>query len=77
METTLDQLQKNQKATIITFDDAVIPLKLIEMGCIQGNEVTLLEIAPLGDPLFLSINDTKLAIRKDMAKNITVEINHL
>ncbi len=71
---TIDSLQKGQKAIIISFDDSIVPLKLIEMGCMEGNTVELLQIAPLGDPLFLSVNDTNLAIRKEMASKIFVEI---
>lgn len=71
---TIDSLQKGQKAKIISFDDSIVPLKLIEMGCLEGNIVELLQIAPLGDPLFLSVNDTNLAIRKEMANRIFVEI---
>lgn len=74
MQTTIDTLQKGQKAVIISFDDAIIPLKLIEMGCMEGNFVEVIQIAPLGDPIFLSVNDTKLAIRKEMARRIFVEI---
>ena len=74
MQTTIDTLQKGQKAVIISFDDAIIPLKLIEMGCMEGNFVEVIQIAPLGDPIFLSINDTNLAIRKEMASRIFVEI---
>lgn len=71
---TIDSLQKGQKAKIISFDDSIVPLKLIEMGCLEGNIVELLQIAPLGDPLLLSVNDTNLAIRKEMANRIFVEI---
>ena len=74
MQTTIDTLQKGQKATIISFDETEIPLKLIEMGCMEGNFVEVIQIAPLGDPIFLSINDTNLAIRKEMASKIFVEI---
>lgn len=74
MQTTIDTLQKGQKAVIFSFDDAIIPLKLIEMGCMEGNFVEVIQIAPLGDPIFLSVNDTNLAIRKEMASRIFVEI---
>ncbi|MCA6423790.1 FeoA family protein [Flavobacterium sp. j3] len=74
MQTTIDTLQKGQKAVIVSFDEAVIPLKLIEMGCMEGNFVEVIQIAPLGDPIFLSVNDTNLAIRKEMASKIFVEI---
>jgi ferrous iron transport protein A len=74
LQTTIDTLQKGQKAVILSFDDAIIPLKLIEMGCMEGNFVKVIQIAPLGDPIFLSVNDTNLAIRKEMASRIVVEI---
>lgn len=74
MQTTIDQLRIGQSATITDFDIEVIPLKLIEMGCLPGNSVELLQIAPFGDPLFLNINDSYLAIRLETARQIQIEI---
>lgn len=74
MQTTIDQLRIGQSATITDFDIEVIPLKLIEMGCLPGNNVELLQIAPFGDPLFLNINDSYLAIRLETARKIQIEI---
>lgn len=74
MQTTIAQLQKGQKAIITDFDINVIPLKLIEMGCLPGNTVELLQVAPFGDPLFLNINDSHLAIRLETAREIFIEI---
>ena len=72
---TIAQLTKGQTAVIVDFDTDLIPLKLIEMGCLPGNTVELLAIAPLGDPLFLKINDSQLSIRVETATNILVEID--
>jgi ferrous iron transport protein A len=74
LSTTIADLQKGQKAVIVSFDTLVVPLKLIEMGCMEGNFVELLQVAPFGDPLYLAINDTHLAIRKETARGIFVEI---
>ncbi len=74
MSTTLDLLKRKERGVIADFDMHNIPLKLLEMGCLPGNEVELLEIAPLGDPLYLCINDTHLSIRKELAKEILVNI---
>lgn len=74
MRTTIDYLKIGDKATIIDFDIEVIPLKLLEMGCLPGNVVELLQIAPFGDPLYLDINGSHLAIRIETARQITVEI---
>ncbi|MEY2702032.1 MAG: Ferrous iron transport protein, partial [Bacteroidota bacterium] len=46
------QLIKGQKAEISAIDINEIPLKLIEMGCLPGNSIELIQIAPLGDPFF-------------------------
>ena len=74
MTITLNTLKKNQKAKMLDFDLDQVPLKLLEMGCLPGNSVEILEIAPLGDPLLLCINDTHLSIRRELAKEIQVEI---
>lgn len=74
MQTTIHSLKKGQKAIILDFDIDIIPLKLLEMGCLPGNEVELLQIAPFGDPLYLDINGSHLAIRIETAKQIEVEL---
>ena len=74
MRTTINSLKKGEKAIIKEFDIDTIPLKLLEMGCLPGNVVELLQIAPFGDPLYLNINGSHLAIRIETAKEIEVEI---
>jgi len=49
-----------------------VPLKLLEMGCLPGKEVELLQIAPLKDPLYIRVNGSHLAIRKETATLIIV-----
>ena len=49
-----------------------IPLKLLEMGCLPGAEVELLQIAPLNDPLYICVNDSHLAIRRETAAKIQI-----
>ena len=74
MQTTVHSLKKGEKAIITAFDIDEIPLKLLEMGCLPGNEIELLQIAPFGDPLYLNINGAHLAIRVETASKIEVEI---
>lgn len=74
MQTTIANLKKGEKALIKDFDADIIPLKLLEMGCLPGNMVEMLQIAPLGDPLFLDINGSYLAIRLETARDIEVEL---
>ena len=49
-----------------------IPLKLLEMGCLPGAEVELIQIAPLKDPLYICVNGSHLAIRKETAAQIQI-----
>jgi len=74
LQTTISDLKKGEKATIMEFDVEAIPLKLLEMGCLPGNTVELLQTAPFGDPLYLNINGCHLAIRIETAREIQVEI---
>ncbi|MFD0932429.1 ferrous iron transport protein A [Psychroflexus salinarum] len=71
---TVANLKKGQKAIIGEMTSQDIPLKLLEMGCLPGNHVELIQIAPFKDPLYLNINDTFLSIRKETAKLINVEL---
>ncbi|MCB9426688.1 MAG: ferrous iron transport protein A [Flavobacteriales bacterium] len=73
MRVTVDQLKKGEEGQIVDFNLDMIPLKLLEMGCLPGNCVKLIQKAPLGDPLYLNINDSHLAIRLETAKEIIVE----
>jgi len=72
LETTLDRLTPGEKGIIMDYDMNEIPLKLIEMGCMEGNTVEMLQIAPLGDPLYIHLNESYVAIRLEMARMITV-----
>ncbi|BDB54172.1 MAG: hypothetical protein RLZZ529_115 [Bacteroidota bacterium] len=74
MHTTLNILKKGEKAIIKDFDVDAVPLKLLEMGCLPGNVVELLQIAPFGDPLYLNINGSHVAIRIETAKEIEVDL---
>ncbi len=74
MQTTIANLKIGEKAIIKDFDSDIIPLKLLEMGCLPGNTVELLQIAPFGDPLYLDINGSHLAIRIETACEIEIDL---
>ena len=70
---TVADLKKGEKAIILDFPVDTIPLKLIEMGCLPGNEVSLIQTTLFNGPLFLTINGSNIAIRKDIAAEIQIE----
>ena len=62
-----------ETATITAVNLDEIPLKPLEMGCLPGNAITLLQIAPFGDPLYFNVNDSHVAIRLETAKEISIQ----
>ncbi len=74
MQFTLADIKRGQQGIIIDVSSIHIPFKLLEMGCLPGNAVELLQVAPFSDPMYLNINGTHLAIRKETAKHILIDI---
>jgi len=70
---TLAQLKRGKRAKIKDVSSIHIPLKLLEMGCLPGNAVELVQVAPFADPMYVNINDTHLAIRKETANHVIIE----
>ncbi len=71
---TIASLKRGQRGIIKEFSTDMIPLKLLEMGCLPGNEVELVQNAPFKDPIYLNINGSHLAIRKETALLIEIEL---
>jgi len=72
--TTVANLKRGQKGIIKDFDADVLPIKLLELGCLPGNEVELLHIAPLKDPIYINVNGSHIAIRRSVASQIELII---
>lgn len=74
MGTTVAHLKRGQKGIIKEFADDFLPIKLLELGCLPGNEVELIQIAPFQDPIYINVNGSHIAIRKSMALLIELEL---
>jgi ferrous iron transport protein A len=72
MRDTIGSLQIGEVGVIEDFSLEAIPLNLLEMGCLPGKKVRLLQVAPLKDPLYIKVNGSHLAIRKEMANLINI-----
>ena len=70
----LSQLKPGQRAIIKNFTNAETYLKLMEMGCVPGESVSLEQIAPFGDPISVKIAGYVLSLRLNEAEDIEVEI---
>ncbi|MGZ0015836.1 FeoA family protein [Yeosuana sp. AK3] len=73
MEDTLANIKRGERCIITDVSSIHIPLKLLEMGCLPGNYVELVQVAPFQDPMYLNINGTHLAIRKETAIHILIK----
>ncbi|MFT3902506.1 MAG: FeoA family protein [Niabella sp.] len=69
----LSDLKPGQKARITKFASEEIFLKLMEMGCLPGEEIQVLKVAPLNDPISVSVAGYTLSLRLEEAKHIEVE----
>ncbi len=70
----LTELKPGQEAIISQFANSEISLKLLEMGCIPGERILVEQVAPLGDPISISISGYSLSLRLSEADNIIVNI---
>lgn len=71
---TLAELHPGQRAIIAEFEDYMPPIKLLELGCLPGNPVELVQVAPLNDPLYFNVNGSHLAIRRTIADQIAIRL---
>jgi len=72
---TLDELKPGQSGRITTIG-VVGPLRrrLMDMGVLVGEEVKVIKVAPLGDPLEVALKSYRLSLRRQEAQGIDVEI---
>lgn len=68
----LSELKIGESGIIHSFENDEIFLKLMEMGCIPGERITVEQIAPLGDPISISVAGYSLSLRNDEADGIIV-----
>lgn len=71
----LSELRVGQTAKIIGINSTgAIRRRLMDMGVIVGEIVTVKKIAPLGDPIDVVIKNYHLSLRKSEAEQINVEV---
>lgn len=70
----LSELTVGQNAVILSFEKDDIFIKLMEMGCVPGEKVRVEQIAPLGDPISISVSGYRLSLRVNEANSIFVEL---
>ena len=69
----LSEIAIGESVLIKSFENNDIFLKLMEMGCVPGEIVRVEQVAPLGDPIAISVSGYSLSLRLNEAQNIFVE----
>lgn len=73
----LSELQIGDTATILSVGgEGALRQHFLDMGLIQGTEVTVVKYAPMGDPVELRIHGYELSIRLADAENIQISEAH-
>lgn len=70
---TLSSLSLGQHCTIEYINGHDLQLAMLKLGVTTGASIVLCNIAPLGDPIAIAVNGTKIAICKSDAAQIIVK----
>ena len=70
---TLNELEIGKTAKVVRLNGAgAVKRRIMDMGITKGTVVTLNKLAPLGDPIEITMRGYELSIRKDEAAIIVV-----
>ena len=68
----LSEIKVGKSVIIHSFKSDDIFLKLMEMGCVPGEKITVDQIAPFRDPISISVAGYQLSLRLNEADQILV-----
>ncbi len=74
MSITVAHLKLGERGIIKEFAQDNLPIKLLELGCLPGNEIEMIQIAPLKDPVYINVNGSHIAIRRSIAALIELDL---
>ncbi len=74
LEIPLSNLRTGERCVIESFTDDLMKQKLLEMGCLPGEIITVDRFAPLGCPMAITVSGATLSIRTDEADSVLVRI---
>jgi ferrous iron transport protein A len=70
---TLSELKQGAIGIVKEFTDLEMSVKLMEMGCLPGEEISVARVAPLGDPIAVNVSGYQLSLRKFEASTIILQ----
>ena len=70
---TLNELETGKTAEIVRLSgEGAVKRRIMDMGLTKGTEVTVRKVAPLGDPIEITVRGYELSLRRDEAAKIEV-----
>lgn len=75
MEKTLADIAVGQSGTVLGFTTGATTYrqKLLAMGLIKGTAFQVARVAPMGDPVEITVRQFHLSLRKEEAKALRVQ----
>ena len=71
---TLNEIKAGESARVVRLGgDGAVRRRIMDMGLTKGVEVRVRKVAPLGDPIELTVRGYELSIRRDEAARVEVE----
>lgn len=72
----LSYLKPGQQGKILKLDNSIGPIRrrLMDMGIIPGETVKVEKVAPMGDPIEITVKSYNLSLRRNEAKGIEIEV---
>ena len=71
---TLREVQVGEKATVRKIHgEGAVKRRIMDMGITRGTEVFVRKVAPLGDPIEVTVRGYELSLRKADAESIEIE----
>jgi ferrous iron transport protein A len=72
---TLNELRPGTRASVMEVSgEPDLVQRLYEFGLFEGEELEVLALAPLGDPIEIRLGNTRLSLRKSEAAGVTVRL---
>lgn len=71
---TLKDVEIGDRAVVVRLHgEGAVRRRILDMGLVKGTEVVVRKVAPIGDPIELTVRGYELSIRRDEAATIEVK----
>ncbi len=72
----LSELKPGQKGRILKLESTIGPIRrrLMDMGVVPGEIIKVEKVAPMGDPIEVTLKGYSLSLRKGEARGVEIEV---